>query len=136
MSTVPSSSVPPGVHDLASELADVIPMRRGSLSTRAIKCGKPGCACARDPKARHGPYLSLTRADGGKTHFRFLTPEQSVAAKRQIEAGRAFRDRINAYWDACERWADRELAALSGLRTGGPKRRPPNYPPKRDRPRN
>lgn len=89
-------------------------MRRGSLSERAIKCGKPGCACARVPKARHGPYFSLTRAVGGKTHSRFLTPEQAVVAKQQIAAGRAFRDRTDAYWDACEQWADRDLAAISG----------------------
>jgi hypothetical protein len=88
-------------------------MRRGSLSERAIKCSKPGCACARDPKARHGPYFSLTRAVGGKTRSRFLTPQQAVVAKQQIEAGRSFRDRTDAYWDACEQWADSELTAIS-----------------------
>lgn len=104
---------PPGVHQLATELADIKPMRRGSLSERAIKCSKPSCACAQDPKARHGPYFSLTRAVGGKTRSRFLTPQQAVLAKQQIEAGRSFRNRTDAYWDACEQWADSELAAIS-----------------------
>ncbi len=52
-------------------------MRRGSLSERTIKCSKPGCACAQDPKARHGPYYSLTHAIDGKTRSRFLTAEEA-----------------------------------------------------------
>src|SRR6185369_7433866 len=113
MPIAPPPTVPPEVHQLAAELADIQPMRRGSLSERAIRCGKPGCACAEDPKSRHGPYFSLTRAVGGKTRSRFLTPEQAVIARQQIDAGRSFRDRADAYWDACEQWADRELAATS-----------------------
>src|SRR5713101_6766318 len=113
MATSAPPNVPSLVRQLATELADAKPMRRGSLSERTIKCSKPGCACAQDPKARHGPYYSLTRAVGGKTRSRFLTPEQAVIARQQIEAGHSFRDRTDAYWDACEQWADRELAASS-----------------------
>ena len=51
---------PTRLRQLAAELAEPKPMRRGSLSERTIKCSKPGCACAHDPKARHGPYFSLT----------------------------------------------------------------------------
>ena len=86
-------------------------MRRGSVSVRFVKCGKPGCPCATNPKARHGPYPSLTRAVGGKTHSRFLSPEQEEIARRQVEAGRQFRKRLEEYWRACEAWADQELEA-------------------------
>ncbi len=93
-------------------------MRRGSVSERSIKCGKTGCACARDPKARHGPYHSLTQAVGGKTRSRFLTPEQTVVAQRQVAAGREFRQKVDSYWEACEEWADTQMelppAASSG----------------------
>ena len=116
--------VPPLVHQLAAELADVRPMRRGSLSERTIKCSKPSCACAQDPKARHGPYYSLTHAVEGKTHSRFLTAEQAELAGRQIDAGRRFRGRVDALWDVCEQWADSQLADLpasSGeAKKGGP----------------
>lgn len=88
-------------------------MRRGSLSERTIKCSKPGCACAQDPKARHGPYYSLTHAVGGKTHSRFLNIEQANLARRQIDAGREFRSRVDAYWEACETWADTQLDELA-----------------------
>jgi len=102
-------------------------MRRGSVSERAIRCGKANCACADDPKARHGPYPSLTQAVGGKTRSRFLTAEQAVVARQQIAAGRQFRAQIDDYWEACEEWADTQLqlspAAPSGdAKKGGSKR--------------
>ena len=103
-------SVPPRVRQLAVDLADAKPMRRGSVSERMIKCSKPGCACAKDPKARHGPYHSLTHAVAGKTRSRFLTAEQAELAREQIDAGRDFRQHVDAYWEACEEWADSQLA--------------------------
>ena len=104
------NTLPPAhLRQLAAELAEPKPMRRGSLSQRTIKCSKPGCPCAQDPKARHGPYYSLTRAMRGKTHSRFLTAEQAAVARQQIEAGHAFRTKLEAYWEGCENWADRQL---------------------------
>jgi hypothetical protein len=102
-------------------------MRRGSLSERTIKCSKPGCACAEDPQARHGPYFSLTRAVEGKTRSRFLTPEQATIARQQIETGHEFRNQLEAYWEGCEAWADRELegspmASAQEAEKGGSKR--------------
>jgi len=113
MATSAPPDVPPRVRQLASELADAKPMRRGSLSDRTIKCSKPGCACAQDPKARHGPYHSLTHAVAGKTRSRFLTAEQADLAQQQIDAGRKFRSHVDALWEACEQWADSQLAGVS-----------------------
>ncbi|MGA8621353.1 MAG: DUF6788 family protein [Candidatus Sulfotelmatobacter sp.] len=104
-----NTSPPTALRRLAADLAEPKPMRRGSLSERSIKCSKPGCPCAQDPKARHGPYFSLTRAVEGKTRSRYLTPEQAVLAGQQIEAGQEFRTQLEAYWEGCEDWADREL---------------------------
>lgn len=126
---VPSAppDIPPRVHQLATGLAAPKPMRRGSVSERAIKCGKAGCACAQDPKARHGPYVSLTRAVGGKTRSRFLTAEQAELARQQVENGREFREHVDAYWEACEEWANQQLDAASAssgeAQKGGSKRR-------------
>jgi hypothetical protein len=108
---------PSRLRELAAELAEPKAMRRGSLSERTIKCSKPGCACARDPKARHGPYFSLTRSVGGKTRSRFLTEEQAARARQQIEAGREFRGQVEAYWENCEIWADRELEGSAAAST-------------------
>jgi hypothetical protein len=61
-------------------------MRRGSLSHDPLR----KAACADNPKARHGPYHSLTQAVGGKTRSRFLMDEKTAVAERQIAAGREF----------------------------------------------
>jgi len=112
-------------------------MRRGSLSERTIKCGKPGCACAQNPKARHGPYHSLTHAVGGKTRSRFLTDEQADLAQRQIDAGRKFRTHVDALWEACEQWADSQLvdpsASSEQAKKGGSKRISKTKSPRRSK---
>src|ERR1700682_2470392 len=100
-----SPEVPSRVRQLADELAHSQPMRRGSLSERTIRCGKAGCACAGNPKARHGPYHSLTQAVGGKTRSRFLTDAQAAVALQQIASGREFRQHGDAYGEAWGQWA-------------------------------
>ena len=102
-------------------------MRRGSLSERYVKCSKPGCKCAEKPEARHGPYYSLTRASHGKTRSRLLSIEQSISASEQIDAGREFRQQVEAFWEACEQWAneqleERDIAAAKAAEKRGSKR--------------
>jgi hypothetical protein len=62
----------------------------------------------------------------GKTHSRFLTPEQADLVRQQIDAGRKFRGRVDALWEACEQWADSQLAHVSAsskeAKKGGSKR--------------
>jgi hypothetical protein len=106
-----SPLVPSTVRQLAAQIAEPQPMRRGSLSERYVKCSKPGCLCAERPQARHGPYYSLTRAVAGRTQSRFLSGDQAAIVRRQVAAGRQFRQQVDAYWEACERWADAQLDA-------------------------
>jgi hypothetical protein len=101
--------VPADVHQALAALAEPRPMRRGSLSERYMKCNKPGCPCGERPEARHGPYYSLTRIVRGITRSRLLSSEQATLARAQVEAGRQFREQAEAYWGACERWADAQL---------------------------
>src|SRR5260370_31746649 len=118
-----SLEIPPRVRQLATELAQPQPMRRGSVAPRTIKCGKPGCACADDPQARHGPYHSLTQAVKGKTRSRFLTAEQAPLAQQQIAAGRKFREQVDDYWKACEEWADAQIQLSTVGSSGEAKKR-------------
>lgn len=103
--------VPEAVRRLAKELAKPRPMRRGSVSERSMKCGQKECRCQHDPQARHGPYFSLTRAEGGKTRSRYLSAEQAALARQQVEAGQEFRRQMETYWQACEQWGDSQLEA-------------------------
>jgi hypothetical protein len=118
--------VPEPVRDLAAQLAEPTPMRRGSFTERYVKCHKPGCRCAEDPTARHGPYASLTRGIGGQTQSRWLTAEQGEVARRQVAAGQRFRAAVEAYWSACEAWADVQLTVPTAPAAGqkGGSRRP------------
>jgi len=38
----------------------------GHLQERTKICGKPGCRCATDPDARHGPYYVWSRRQDGR----------------------------------------------------------------------
>lgn len=103
------TTLPPQVAELSVALSQPRPMRRGTVNERRMKCGQANCACQRDPKARHGPYYMLTQATSGKTRSRYVAAEQVPVLRRQIEAGREFRQQMEAYWEACEQWADTEL---------------------------
>lgn len=102
---------PEQVYKLAVNLSQPRPMRRGSLSVRYLKCNKPGCACANDPQARHGPYTSVVRTVGGRSQSRAVPTAQAELLRQQVQAGQQFRKHIEAYWEACEQWADLELQA-------------------------
>ncbi len=106
---MPNDDLPSSVREIASRLAAPKPMRRGSLSVRYVKCGKPGCPCAVDPEARHGPYTSVVRTVGGQTQSRRVPSEQTEVLRQQIVTGQHFRKEVEAYWEACEQWADSEL---------------------------
>jgi hypothetical protein len=108
---MPDSTVPPEVRALAEELAQPRPMRRGSVSERYVKCNKPGCPCGEHPEARHGPYYSVSRVVKGRTTSRWLTAEQASRVREQVEAAHQFRKQVQAYWQACEQWADGQLEA-------------------------
>lgn len=121
-------SIPAAVREVATELAKPRPMRRGSVSERSMKCGRKECRCQDDPQARHGPYYSLTRAEGGKTRSRYLTVEQAALARQQVEAGQEFRKHVESYWKACEQWGDAQLeapeaASQEAAKRGASKRR-------------
>ena len=108
---MPHEQIPEDVRRLVKELEKPRPMRRGSVSERSMKCGRKECRCQGDPNARHGPYFSLTRAEGGKTRSRYLSADLAALARQQIEAGQEFRRQVERYWRACEQWGDGQLEA-------------------------
>jgi hypothetical protein len=133
-----SHEVPAPIRDLAAHLAQPRPMRRGSLSVRYVKCSKPGCPCASNPDARHGPYFSLTRGVGGRTASRFVSAAQAELVRRQVQAGQQFRRQVEAFWEACEQWANAQLerpaAASEAAQKKGSKRRWKPKLPKKSKP--
>lgn len=122
-----SHDVPAAVLDLARLLGEATPMRRGTFSVQHLRCNKMGCPCADRPGARHGPYYRVVRVVEGKTRSRHVPAAQADAVRAQVEAGQQFRKDVEAYWQACERWADAQLeapdaASQEAAKKGGSKR--------------
>ena len=118
-----TNDIPAAVREALAALVEPRPMRRGSFSERFMKCNKPGCPCAENPEARHGPYFSLTRGVAGSTRSRLLSSEQAQVARSQVEAGQQFRKDVEVYWQACEAWGDAQLDATQAASHEAAKKR-------------
>ena len=67
---------------LTAQLADIGFIWGGSVQTQWLTCGTPGCACHRDPQARHGPYIYWTSKVAGRTVSRLLrSPEAELLSE-------------------------------------------------------
>jgi len=67
------------------------PLMRGSLVERLRRCGKPNCACAADPKKRHGGMFFSVQLDG-RTQALHVRPVDLARVQAAIDAyGRLWR---------------------------------------------
>ena len=71
----------------------------GTLLKRMKLCGKPQCQCARDPRARHGPYYEWTYLKAGRLQHRTLTPAQAQLMRLAIANNRKAKKLLRA-WEA------------------------------------
>jgi hypothetical protein len=71
----------------------------GTLVKRTKICGKPGCRCAQDPAARHGPYYEWGYMKGGRQVHRMIPPGQAMLLRRSIANYRNVR-RLLRRWEA------------------------------------
>jgi hypothetical protein len=69
----------------------------GTLLRRMKVCGKPNCRCARDPKARHGPYYEWSRLKDGRLLHTVVPASQAREIARAIRNHRAVLDLL-AVW--------------------------------------
>ena len=70
--------------ELRQELGKIGMFCTGSVMTVSQKCGRPDCACVRDPAALHGPYNRWTLKVAMKTVTRGLTAIQAELCKECI----------------------------------------------------
>jgi dsRNA-specific ribonuclease len=71
----------------------------GTLLKRMKLCGKPQCQCARNPRARHGPYYEWTYLKAGRLQHRTLTPAQAELMRLAIANYRKAKKLLRA-WEA------------------------------------
>ena len=76
------------------------PLMRGSIYQRRRRCGRPRCACATDPDARHaGAFLTVFL--DGRTRGFHLRAEDEARAQQAIAAYHRLWTVVNAL-TACE----------------------------------
>ena len=63
--------------DMAARVAGIGFVWHGSISERWLTCGRADCECAKDPGARHGPYVYWTTKEKGRSVARLLHPPES-----------------------------------------------------------
>ena len=77
---------------ITAKLSDIGFIWPGHIQRRYLTCGKPNCACHKDPEAKHGPYAYWTSKETGKTVSRLLRPEEAdlleqwIVNRRELEA--------------------------------------------------
>jgi len=64
----------------------------GSLTLKHTKCGNPNCHCAR---GKGHPGWALSFRAGGRARTVRIQPEWVEEVRRQVEAGRAYREAVN-----------------------------------------
>lgn len=82
----------------------------GTLLKRLKVCGKPGCRCAQDPQARHGPYYEWGRMKGGKLVHKMLSPKQAATLRLAIANYRRVRKLLRDWENQTERLIEYEDA--------------------------
>jgi len=81
----------------------------GTLISRTKTCGNPGCRCAQDPAARHGPYYEWTHMKAGKLAHRTLSPQQAAAMRLAIANNRKVQKLLRDWETETERLIDAEF---------------------------
>ncbi len=92
------------------KISDLDFLCSGTLIRRTKKCGRKQCRCARDPKARHGPYYEWSRMENGRLVRTTLSNNEGRELARSIRNYRFVR-RLLRLW---------ERATLQAIRSAPP----------------
>jgi hypothetical protein len=108
--TIPLKALHEKREQLKAGLAQISDLRRGSLTARFRKCGKPNCHCAQKDSPGHGPSYSLTHASGGKTITQVIPQGPAVDRTReQIAEYRRFRKLVQELVAVSEQLCNAQL---------------------------
>lgn len=97
--------------DLRSQFASIGEMRSGTLTERFRRCGKSGCHCAKPGDRGHGPVLSLTRKQAGKTVTRIIPSHAAAAIQARVAEYQRFRQLSKAFVEVNDALSEARLAA-------------------------
>ena len=101
---------------LRSQFASIGEMRSGSLTERFRPCGKPWCHCAKPGDPGHGPVLSLTRKQAGKTVTRIIPAEAGPETQARLAEYRRFRQLSKMFIEVNDALSEARLATGSAAK--------------------
>ena len=101
---------------LRTQLASIGEMRSGSLTERFRRCGKPWCNCAEPDDPGHGPVLSLTRKQAGKTVTRIIPAQAGPETQARVAEYRRFRELSKAFIEVNDALSEARLATGSAAK--------------------
>jgi len=101
---------------LLQELKQIEEFRRGTINKFYRKCGKKRCVCTTEGHPGHGPQITLTYSDQGRTRGRNLPTHGAVElAMQQLHNRKKFVDWAKRWRDLNEKISDHKLEeVLSG----------------------
>jgi hypothetical protein len=70
----------------------------GTLHVRTKVCGRPNCHCAKDPKARHGPYYEWSRHQKGRLVHRVIPESLALRVQQALDNHRQIKTLL-AQWE-------------------------------------
>ncbi len=115
---------------LAGELAAIDGVLPGSVVSRHMRCGKPGCACKQDPPRLHGPYIQWTRTIDGKTVTRYLTQDQLARYQGWFDNARRLKEIVAKLEIASLHAVEQSEAASTTADPSTPGASKPRRPPR------
>lgn len=79
------------IEQIKRQILEIELVVAGTLVRRTKVCSKPGCRCATDPEARHGPYFEWGRLERGRRTSTTVTPEKARLLKKALRDQRRLR---------------------------------------------
>ena len=101
---------------LRSQFASIGEMRSGSLTEPFRPCGKPRCHCAKTGDPGHGPVLSRTRKQAGKTVTRIIPAHAGSETQARLAEYRRFRQLSKMFIEVNDALNEARLATSSAGR--------------------
>jgi hypothetical protein len=96
------------IDHIRAAIAGIDYLCSGTLLKHLTRCGKPGCRCAHDPAARHGPYYDWGHMRGGKLVHRRLSAQQAALLRAAIANYRKLKKLLRAWEAQTEQLIDAE----------------------------
>lgn len=99
------------IEEIKQQILELDLIVSGTLVRRTKVCGKPGCRCATDPAARHGPYYEWGRIEKKRRISTTVSPEKGRRLRVALRNQRRLKTLMRRWERESARLLDAEIAA-------------------------